>query len=193
MTDTTHLREKIMSSALTLFMQNGYEATSIKQIAAASGCTTAALYYYFEGGKSAILSEIIGTIHQQRAKLLDNIGSPGTLEELVTQLGHIVLTDLANSLPMLNWLSGEYPHLPQSEQQMIRSVFMDMQNRITNILRRYCRDDADASTTAWVIVFVFMGYAQVFLRLGLDELIPPGTTHAEHLTSILMHALTKHD
>jgi AcrR family transcriptional regulator len=193
MSDTTYLREKIMSSALTLFMQNGYEATSIKQIAVASGCTTAALYYYFEGGKGAILSEIIGVIHQQRASLLDKIDSHATLEELIAQLGQMVLADLAETLPMLNWLSGEYPHLPQSEQQIIRAVFMDVQNRMTNILKPYCRDEADASTTAWIIVFVFMGYAQIFLRLGLDELISPETTHSEYLTRILLHALAKHD
>ncbi len=43
---------------------------SIKQIAKASGCTNAALYYYFDGGKEHILHEVIRHTAQERINLL---------------------------------------------------------------------------------------------------------------------------
>jgi len=52
MRETSELKETILNVAGELFAKNGYAATSIKQIAKAAGCTTAALYYYFEDGKT---------------------------------------------------------------------------------------------------------------------------------------------
>ena len=52
MRTTTDLKDIILQKAGELFAQQGYTATSNKQIAKAAGCTAAALYYYFEGGKA---------------------------------------------------------------------------------------------------------------------------------------------
>ena len=59
MTEIPSLQDLIIEKASELFREKGYTATSIKQIAKASGCTTDALYYYFEGGKKHILREVI--------------------------------------------------------------------------------------------------------------------------------------
>ena len=59
MRDSTDLKETILREAQELFAAHGYAGTSIKQIAGASGCTTAALYYYFADGKSQILREVV--------------------------------------------------------------------------------------------------------------------------------------
>ena len=54
MGEASSLQDLILENADELFREQGYAATSIKQIAKASGCTTAALSYYFEDGKQHI-------------------------------------------------------------------------------------------------------------------------------------------
>ncbi len=57
-----NLRETILDNAAELFSQQGYAGTSLKQIARASGCKAPSLYYFFEGGKSEILHEVVNRI-----------------------------------------------------------------------------------------------------------------------------------
>ena len=52
-----HIRDYIMGNAALLFFQNGYLATSLEDIAEASGVNKAAIYYYFKA-KSTLLYEI---------------------------------------------------------------------------------------------------------------------------------------
>ena len=46
------LREALMKSALRLFTQRGYSATTVREIVGAAGATKPVLYYYF-GAKRA--------------------------------------------------------------------------------------------------------------------------------------------
>ena len=51
-------RERAQSVALRLFTEQGYEATSLRQIAAELGINKASLYYYFDG-KEAIVRSLL--------------------------------------------------------------------------------------------------------------------------------------
>ena len=50
--------EQVLSSALGLFVSQGYSSTSIEDIARKAGLTKGAVYFYFKG-KSALLLELI--------------------------------------------------------------------------------------------------------------------------------------
>lgn len=52
------LRWAILDAARPLFVQDGYEATSIRAIAAKAGCSPGILYHYFED-KQAIMAELV--------------------------------------------------------------------------------------------------------------------------------------
>lgn len=59
-----NLREKILRVAENLFMQQGYQATSTRQIAEAVGITQPNLYYHFKG-KEAIYYEVMVSLAQE--------------------------------------------------------------------------------------------------------------------------------
>ena len=67
-------RERILAVALELFTHQGYEATSLRDIAERLGITKAALYYYFER-KEDILLELHLQLHSLGAELLDRFES----------------------------------------------------------------------------------------------------------------------
>jgi AcrR family transcriptional regulator len=56
-------RERILDVALDLFVDQGYDATSLRQIAERLGVTKAALYYYFEA-KDDILAALHMRLHE---------------------------------------------------------------------------------------------------------------------------------
>jgi AcrR family transcriptional regulator len=51
-------RELIVDVAAQLFIENGYVATSVRQIAEHVGCTEAAMYYHFKDGKHELFQAI---------------------------------------------------------------------------------------------------------------------------------------
>ncbi|MGK9369088.1 TetR/AcrR family transcriptional regulator [Melioribacter sp. Ez-97] len=87
-------REKIVSSALNLFAERGYAATSIRQIAAEAGIRESSIYNHFRS-KEEILIHLIkdySRLNSEREilgeKLLDKLSEPvdffvGLAEELI--------------------------------------------------------------------------------------------------------------
>ncbi len=82
-------RQRILSVALDLFTDQGYDGTSLRQIAEQLGVTKAALYYHFES-KEDILMALHMRIHDFGRDALLRIGDePVTLElweELLNQV-----------------------------------------------------------------------------------------------------------
>jgi AcrR family transcriptional regulator len=60
-------RERILAIALDLFVEQGYEETSLRQIAERVGVTKAALYYHFRSK-----DEILMTLHEPVHELMRN-------------------------------------------------------------------------------------------------------------------------
>ncbi len=63
--------EKLSASALALFVERGYHATSVDQIAAGAGLTKGGVYFYFEK-KENILFQLVETISRE---YIDEIGT----------------------------------------------------------------------------------------------------------------------
>lgn len=82
MSDT---KQKILDAAERLFGENGYDATSLRQIIAEAGVNLAAIHYHF-GSKQELLDELIlrkaGPVNEQRIALLERVvaqAGPGPL------------------------------------------------------------------------------------------------------------------
>jgi AcrR family transcriptional regulator len=58
MSDRINRKDLIIEIASDLFLKQGYEATSVRQIADAVGVTEAALYYHFKEGKRELLQAV---------------------------------------------------------------------------------------------------------------------------------------
>jgi AcrR family transcriptional regulator len=69
-------KEKLLDTAERLFGQNGYEATSLRQIIAEAGVNLAAIHYHF-GSKEELLDGIIkrqaGPVNEERLAMLAEV------------------------------------------------------------------------------------------------------------------------
>ncbi len=77
---TKDTRERILDAALDLFTAQGFDGTSLRQIAEQVGVTKAALYYHFES-KDDILMALHLRLHEFGREVLTKMGDePATLE-----------------------------------------------------------------------------------------------------------------
>jgi TetR/AcrR family transcriptional regulator len=74
--DETAVRERLLESAIDIFNQRGYAASTVREIVEASGVTKPVLYYYF-GSKEGIYAEIMTQVLETFEKSLDERGLPG--------------------------------------------------------------------------------------------------------------------
>lgn len=90
------LYDSIMEAASRLFIQRGFQGTSMGDIAEAMGVTRTAIYYYFRN-KEAILRELTSGITEMAAKLAvgaatEQSDPEGALRKLVAQHASLILT-----------------------------------------------------------------------------------------------------
>ncbi|MEM8893204.1 MAG: TetR/AcrR family transcriptional regulator [Bacteroidota bacterium] len=87
-------REKIMAAALQLFGTNGYEATSISQIAKEAGYSKGLLYNYYES-KEDLLRQLIDSLREGEQELMAKIvnDDPGIMLENIIRFTFKELRD----------------------------------------------------------------------------------------------------
>jgi len=82
-------RAEILAVASELFTEQGYEATSLREISERLGITKAALYYHFPG-KEDILRALVEPLTEVVSGLMDRLEEAGTLEEWADALTWVI-------------------------------------------------------------------------------------------------------
>ena len=72
MEDTMSTKEKIMDAALTLFAENGYDGTSVEQIANIVGIKAPSLYKHYKG-KEDILNALIDSVEVRYEEMFGSL------------------------------------------------------------------------------------------------------------------------
>jgi AcrR family transcriptional regulator len=70
--DSTNSKDRILEAALKLFSEQGFNGTSVKEIAAEADVSKALIYYNFES-KEAILLELLNTFKQEFKQVFKRI------------------------------------------------------------------------------------------------------------------------
>jgi AcrR family transcriptional regulator len=68
-------RQRILDAATELFVDRGYEATSLREIAERVGVTKAALYYHFTS-KEELLRALLEPLEEFQQRLLESMEAP---------------------------------------------------------------------------------------------------------------------
>jgi AcrR family transcriptional regulator len=131
--ETNSTRERILDVALDLFLAQGYDGTSLRQIAEQLGVTKAALYYHFQS-KEDILLALHMRIHDFGKEALDSLDDePMTIERWGQLLDQVVDQMLAQRKLFLmhqrNQAAMEKLHSEAHE-----AANDDIQNRFRKIL-----------------------------------------------------------
>jgi AcrR family transcriptional regulator len=94
--ETTSTRDRILDVALDLFIEKGYDKTSLREIAEQLGFTKAALYYHFES-KADILMALHLRLHEFGREALLTMGDEAaTLQSWLAMLDDVIDQMLGN-------------------------------------------------------------------------------------------------
>jgi AcrR family transcriptional regulator len=168
MPETISLQDSIIESAGNLFREQGYAATTIKQIASAAGCTTAALYYYFEDGKEHILREVIRRSARE-AELTISLPPAESLQDFLLSLGGVLSQRLPEMSERFNWIMLQFGSLPDEEKRILQDQAIRFQRTLREQISRYVADEISADRMAWFVYSSFFGYQQVFAKLEMGR------------------------
>lgn len=166
----TNRQELIVSKAAELFITQGYNATSVRQIAEAAGCTDAALYYHFHEGKRALFQAVLESNLPDFLALLEPCQEADSLPDLIVTIGNNL--ELATPLwGRISWLVAEFPHLSDDEKKLVHQSYLVFQNELMRLIKPFVAEDARAHETAWLVICALFGYAQTFLHFEMQNMV----------------------
>jgi AcrR family transcriptional regulator len=170
------MREAILDVALELFNEQGYEKTSLREIAERLGVTKAALYYHFEK-KEDILLELHLRLHTLGRSILDQLDQytderesvaacPRLLDEFIDQVlanRELFLLHQRNQ-SAFEQLAGNERHAAENDdlEQRFRKFLSNPEIPLPQRVRMACSIGA--------VLGALMGMTGLFGDVSTDEL-----------------------
>ena len=167
MAEQINRREQIIDTAAELFLQQGYNATSVRQITDSVGCTEAALYYHFKQGKRALLSAVVECQMPGLMRVLQDCGEATSLYELIHCYGRNMNRLSGDMLERMRWLLAEFPNLSEQERALFHERKLRFQSELARLVRQFVESDLDANRIAWVLICAAFGYGHLFKNMEL--------------------------
>jgi AcrR family transcriptional regulator len=173
-----HTRERLLAIALEEFTRQGYEATSLQQIADRLGVSKAALYYYFPAKRDILRALIEPMTADLEQRLNDSdphphATAPGHGEEKLAEYIDFLISQrpvLAFMHQDTSWL-GEMPELHERQRAARRRVAALLVGKNLDLERRVRFTVAMAGITAAVALHPEADPAE--LRTALIACITP--------------------
>lgn len=186
MAERTNRRDLIIQAASDLFMEQGYAATSVRQISDTVGCTEAALYYHFKNGKRALLQAVIEKKSPDFLSILDDCDQAETLAQFILKYIHNVCAHCREMERNIQWVVAEFSNLSDDEKSLFHAKHLMFHAELIKHLLPYVDDDNEAKDLAWLLICASFGYRQIFVTLGLENLADFSTdTFAEKMACYL--------
>ncbi len=170
MSTRTNRRAVILEAASRLFMEHGYTATSVRQIAEAAGVTEAALYYHFKEGKRALLQAVIEQYAPDMMSVLEECRDATSLHELVRQFGQAMIELGRRKLQRFHWVNREFSRFTEAECDLVHGKQVMFHDGLAELVRQFVPDAERASHVAWLLILMAYGYGQLFLVQRLHAL-----------------------
>jgi AcrR family transcriptional regulator len=131
--DANSTRERILDIALDLFVAQGYDGTSLRQIAEQLGVTKAALYYHFES-KEDILRALHMRLHEFGKDALERAGDEPMTLELWGQLLDQVIDHMLAQRKLFLMHERNQAALEKLHDEEHDAAHDDIQNQFRKIL-----------------------------------------------------------
>ena len=171
MPERVNRRDNIVDAASELFLRNGYDATSVRQIADVVGVTEAALYYHFKDGKRELLEAVIMCQIPDLLNIVDECQGAETLQDFIVQLGQRMAVLNPARIEKLRWMVTEYPRMTAEERALFHKKHMAFQARVATAVERFTGDPIQARTISATIICLMYGYAFLFVNLDLQSVV----------------------
>jgi AcrR family transcriptional regulator len=162
-------RDLIVDTASKFFIERGYEATSVRQIAEAVGCTEAALYYHFKDGKRELLQAVVECNLPDLMSVLDHCKDAESLYELIKTYGQQMAKAGPKRLNRIRWMIAEFPNFSTEERALFHQKHLRFHNALAELIEPFVETPEEAHELAWTVGCAAFGYGQLFLNLDMQS------------------------
>jgi len=169
MPERRNKKDRMIDVASELFMQQGYEATSVRQIADEVGVTEAALYYHFKEGKQELLQAVIACQMPNFKQILDECKDADSLEDLILRYGNAVAQKAEYLIPRIRWFICEFSNIPQEEKNYLYQKQLIFHDGLAELIEQFVDESETANALAWTLMCAFIGHNQLFGGLNLKS------------------------
>ena len=166
--DAKATKAKILKNARILFSKQGYDATTIDNIAAESGINKALVYYYFKN-KSELYSDVMSGLFDAMYNTIvegkkDCKNAVDELEVFINSYASYAYKNPYFPALLLRELSDSGAHLPEIMFVSMRRVFL----LLSDILKRGEEEKVFRSSLAMIVHFMIIG--TINLMITTDSL-----------------------
>jgi TetR/AcrR family transcriptional repressor of mexJK operon len=195
-------RERIRSAAHRLFIQQGYQATSIDAILAEAGISSKETLYRYYASKEALFVDVLSHLTMEQPGFSEKLAAlPAphdllSLRQALTQLSREILSMMSQPgyLPLVRMIIAEAPRFPQLGTLFFSTVTQRGLAIITALLQAAREQqiiaDIDFDAVTRMLLGGLLTYVLISLVLGGEEAHPPALEHADGLVEVIMRALT---
>ena len=141
MSDTTdqqqtvpEARERLLAAALEQFTQQGYAATSVREICLAAGVTKPVLYYYFKSKEGLYLQLMEDSYSQFETTLAELSSFSGSVRQRVIHFCESVFDTSVQQLQLVKLLYSIYYGAPQGAPQFNLEQYYDRMLQVISAL-----------------------------------------------------------
>ena len=195
-------RERLRTAAHRLFIQQGYQVTSIDAILAEAGISSKETFYRYYPGKEALFIDVLGHLTMEQPDFSEKLAalpSPHDLPSLrqaLLQLSSEILSMMCQPgyLPLVRMIIAEAPRFPQLGTLFFSTVTQRGLAIITSLLQtaraQQVIADIDFDAVSRMLLGGLLSYAISGLISEEEQAQPPPLERAEVLIEVIMRALT---
>lgn len=196
-------RERLRTAAHRLFLQQGYQATSIDAILAEAGISSKETLYRYYDSKEALFVDVLSHLTMEQPGFSEKLAALPTPHELpslrqaLLQLSREILSMMSQPgyLPLVRMIIAEAPRFPQLGTLFFSTVTQRGLAIITSLLQAAREQhiiavDIDFDAVSRMLLGGLLSYAITGLISAEEQRQPPPLECADALIEVIMRALT---
>jgi AcrR family transcriptional regulator len=193
--------EKLRAAAHRLFLQQGYQSTSIDAILVEAGISSKETLYRYYASKEALFIDVLSHLTMERpgfSEKLAALPTPNDLQSLrqaLLQLSREILSMMYQPgyLPLVRMIIAEVPRFPQLGTLFFSTVTQRGLNIITSLLQaaraQQVIADIDFDAVSRMLLGGLLSYAISGLIFASEQTQSPPLERSDALIEVIMRAL----
>jgi AcrR family transcriptional regulator len=185
------LHEQILSEAKRLFIEQGYHALSMRQIAEAVGVSKAALYYHFRDKQELFLAILESYLDVIEA-ILDRVQAEGTTcRQQISALVETILSQPAEQRAIIRLASQEMAQLSAEARQAFNTTYhAKFIDKVEAILKAGVESGELKPIDTGVATWTLLGMMYPYFYPAQSHDMPSSPNVAEQLLEIYLNGMT---
>jgi TetR/AcrR family transcriptional repressor of mexJK operon len=200
-TRTQKTRERLRAAAHQLFLQQGYQGTSIEGILAEAGISSKETFYRHYANKEALFVDVLRHLTMEMPRFSEKLETLplahdlASLRQVLATLAYEILAMISQPgyLPLIRMIITEMPRFPQLGTLFFSTVTQRGISIITAQLRAAKAQgiiaDIDVDAVAYTLLGGLLTYVVMHRLLAGEEAQDSSSNHANAVIEVIMRSL----